>query len=139
MRILYIPKPVSAFAAVKYGLLYNWYAATDARNICSVGWHVSTDAELTTLTTYLGGLTACGGKLKDTGLTYWQTPNTGATNESGFTARGSGYRPSNFTALQVNCYLWTSTSYTATLAWRRIISYNSIIVTRFNTNKVYGM
>lgn len=75
-----------------YGRLYNWYAATDSRNIAPVGWHVPTDAEWTTLTTYLGGVTVAGSKMKETGTTHWISPNTGATNESGFTALPSGVR-----------------------------------------------
>lgn len=77
---------------VKYGALYNWYAATDPRNIANTGWHVPTHAELSTLETYLGGAAIAGGKLKETGLTYWTTPNTGADNSSKFNGRGNGTR-----------------------------------------------
>lgn len=75
---------VAGNAAV-YGRLYNNYAASDSRNISPVGWHLPTDAEWTKLTTFLGGAIA-GGKLKETGTTHWRSPNTGATNETGFTA-----------------------------------------------------
>lgn len=78
------------FSTIKYGLLYNWYAASNA-NFAPAGWHVATGAEWITLFTYLD-LTVAGGKLKETGLTYWNTPNLGATNEVGFNARGSGIR-----------------------------------------------
>jgi uncharacterized protein (TIGR02145 family) len=80
-----------------YGRLYTWYAVTDKRNVCPTGWHVPTDIEWTTLTTYLGGVRVAGGKLKETGTTHWQYPNTGATNETGFTALPSGYRDSDGT------------------------------------------
>jgi uncharacterized protein (TIGR02145 family) len=56
------------------------------------GWRVPTSLDFTTLATYLGGTSAAGGKMKMTGLDYWNTPNTGATNESGFTGLGSGSR-----------------------------------------------
>src|SRR4029078_12512714 len=67
-----------------YGRLYTWYAVADSRNVCPTGWHVPSDAEWTTLTTYLGGESVAGGKLKENGTVHWESPNTGATNESGF-------------------------------------------------------
>jgi len=42
------------------------------------------DGEYTVLTDYLGGEDIAGGKMKETGLGHWNSPNTGATNESGF-------------------------------------------------------
>jgi uncharacterized protein (TIGR02145 family) len=77
-----------------YGKLYNWYAVSDPRNVCPTNWHVPTDAEWNTLVGYLDptydpnangfqSVTA-GGKMKSTGTQYWIAPNTGATNESGF-------------------------------------------------------
>lgn len=89
-RIRYTPaEPI--FTPVSYGLLYNWYAATDPRNIASAGWHVPTRTEFQTLSTYLGGDAIVGGKLKEIGYTYWNSPNTDATNEIGFNGRGAGY------------------------------------------------
>ena len=77
---------------VKYGLLYNWYAATDVRNIAADGWGVPTNSDFDTLRTYLGGTAVAGGKLKETGLTYWGSPNTGASNEVKYNGRGAGVR-----------------------------------------------
>jgi uncharacterized protein (TIGR02145 family) len=78
-----------------YGKLYNWYAAKlldlDMES-AGFGWRVPTSLQFTALATYLGGASVAGGKMKMTGLDYWNTPNTGATNESGFTALGGGER-----------------------------------------------
>lgn len=76
--------------SIKYGALYNWYAATDERNICAEGWHIGTNTEWNTLLAYLGA--SAGGKLKEAGVIYWNNPNAGATNEVWFNGRGSGYR-----------------------------------------------
>jgi len=65
---------------------------TDSRGLCPEGWHVPTNEEWTTLTTYLGGESVAGGKLKEQGTTHWLSPNTGATNETGFTALPGGGR-----------------------------------------------
>ncbi len=83
-----------------YGALYTWAAATngvvyttvDVQGVCPDGWHLPTDAEFQELSDYLGGDGEAGGKLKETGTTHWNSPNAGATNSSGFTALGGGYR-----------------------------------------------
>jgi len=75
-----------------YGKLYNWHALNDSRGLCPTGWHSPTDAEWTTLITYLGGESVAGGKMKETSTIHWHFPNIGATNESGFTALPGGLR-----------------------------------------------
>lgn len=97
--------------SVKYGLLYNWYAATDERLICADGWEVSNYTQWTDMITYLGGASIAGGKLKELGLDYWLTPNTGATNEVSFNGRGSGYRNTSgvFSLLKNTSQILTST------------------------------
>jgi len=69
-----------------YGKLYNWYAVNDPRGLAPAGWHVPTLDEWETLVSCLGGEFIAGGKLKEIGTTHWLDPNTGATNETGFTA-----------------------------------------------------
>jgi len=72
-----------------YGVLYNWQAAMTA---CPDGWHLPSEAEWTQLTEYLGGASVAGGKMKEAGTAHWTTPNTDATNSSGFTALPGGNR-----------------------------------------------
>jgi len=95
-----------------YGKLYNNYAVTDPRGLAPVGYHVPTKTEWETLITTLGGGSVAGGELKETGLTHWKTPNTGATNSSAFTALGGGgcddYQ--NFLDITETSNYWTSTS-----------------------------
>jgi len=105
-----------------YGAYYNWYAA-NMSDICPTGWHVPTDAEWTTLTSFLGGGSIAAGKLKETGTTHWQAPNTG-TNESGFTLLPSGSRSgysSNLYETGLNRgyegYYWSSSQYDVSFAW----------------------
>ena len=69
---------------VIYGKLYNWYAVNDPRGLAPKGWHIPSKAEWTTITTFLGGEDVAGGKMKAKGLSLWNSPNLGATNESGF-------------------------------------------------------
>lgn len=73
-----------------FGCLYNFYAIANEHNLCPVGWHVSTKSEWTTLVNYLGGESLAGGKLKEIGTIHWDIPNTGANNESGFSALPGG-------------------------------------------------
>jgi uncharacterized protein (TIGR02145 family) len=78
-----------------YGRLYSGNVVTDSRNVCPSGWHISSDADWTILTDYLGGGETAGGKLKESSTSHWLSPNIGATNESGFTAVPSGIRLCN--------------------------------------------
>ena len=122
-----------------YGALYNWYTVNTGK-LCPTGWHVPTDAEWTTLTTSLGGESVAGGKLKETGITHWQSPNTGATNESGFTALPGGerYYSGTFDSFQSYSYWWTSTENNTGSAWYRWIYSSGSIIVRGYLNKIYG-
>lgn len=74
-----------------YGRLYNWFVVNDPRNIAPAGWHVPTLDEWNELSAYLTDSIAAI-KLKEAGTRHWKPLNNRATNESGFTALGSGYR-----------------------------------------------
>jgi uncharacterized protein (TIGR02145 family) len=88
-----------------YGLLYNFYTVIDSRNVCPTGWHVPTDSEWTVLVASIdpwynanaigSQSSVAGGKLKSTGTDYWKSPNTGATNETGFSGVPSSHKNSN--------------------------------------------
>jgi uncharacterized protein (TIGR02145 family) len=75
-----------------YGKLYNWYAMTDSRGLAPTGYHIPTETEIQAQTLCFGNNSGYGGKLKETGTTHWISPNTGATNETGFTALPGGRR-----------------------------------------------
>ncbi len=75
-----------------YGKLYNWAAATDSRGLCPTGWHVPSAVEMNDLLIQLGGALQAGGKIKETGVQFWQPPNTGASNISGLSGKPSGRR-----------------------------------------------
>ncbi len=126
-----------------YGRLYNWYAVADSRNIAPAGWHVPTDEEWKQLEMYLGMSQAEadatgwrgtdeGGKLKESGTTHWFSPNTGATNESGFTALPGGYRDpgGSFASMVYTAYFWSSTEFDSGGARNRSTGYSSSQVNR---------
>jgi len=131
-----------------YGGLYQWdemmgYITTPGvQGICppTGGWHLPTDAEWTTLTTFLGGESVAGGKMKETGTTHWNSPNTGATNSSGFTGLPGGYRSLNGTFLSIgdNGYFWCSSEFSTTDVWHRILVYNITGLIRATNTKGYG-
>lgn len=99
----------------KYGALYNWYTV-NTNKLCPKGWHVPSDKEWEILSTFLGGDSIAGSKLKEAGTVHWEKPNTEATNESGFTALPGGYRNNRgmFESIGSFCFWWSATEHTAT-------------------------
>lgn len=124
-----------------YGALYNWYTVVDIRNLCPTGWHVPTDDEWLTLTNYLKGQSIAGGKLKETGTTHWHSPNTGATNETGFTALPGGARDpfGSFFNLGNSGFWWSTTEQDANSVWYPYIFYNDVIAFRTYSDKKLGL
>ena len=122
-----------------YGVLYNWHAALTA---CPEGWHLPSDAEWTTLAEYLGGRSIAGGKLKETGFSHWKEPNTGANNDSGFTALPGGERNSysdTFRYIRLTSTWWTSTESGTHHAKYRYLGFSSSYVDYFmSMEKDYG-
>lgn len=122
------------FSPIKFGIFYNWWAATDGRYVANTGWHLPSQSEWNTLGIYVDsnwnygghGENEAGGKLKETGTTYWNSPNTGATNEYGFNGRGSGLRDNAGTyspLLQEGGY-WQSTIHSEIYGWGASLLYN---------------
>jgi uncharacterized protein (TIGR02145 family) len=128
-----------------YGLLYTWYAVTDSRSICPIGWHIPTDTEWTILSNYLGGESVAGYKLKETSFTHWSNPFLDyspipATNETGFTALPGGDRSESgsFQNMGDAGYWWSATDVTVWEAWYRVLSRNSSGISRSSFHKRYG-
>jgi uncharacterized protein (TIGR02145 family) len=124
-----------------YGALYNWYAARNCK-LAPKGWHVATDQEWTALTAYLCGESVAGGKMKEAGPTHWNSPNTGATNETGFTALPGAYRSTDGSFgsyLGYSGFWWSCAEYNGSFAWLRILDFNSAGVTRSADSKAFGL
>jgi uncharacterized protein (TIGR02145 family) len=122
-----------------YGHLYNWYAVNDSRKIAPVGWHIPTEAEWTTLTTFLGE-DAAGDKLKEAGHTHWGS-NNDANNETGFTALPGGFRTSNdgsFDQITHCLYFWSSDPLDASRAWCRVMYWSDESISGYTMPKQFG-
>ena len=134
-----------------YGALYNWYMVNTGK-LCPTGWHLPSDVEWTMLTTYLGGENVAGGKLKS--ISGWESPNydgtnTGATNETGFTALPGGYRYFDegdnstlyFFFIEIHGTWWSSSEHPTitSLAWDRIMIFDDSSVKRFFNYKSSGL
>ncbi|HNS46508.1 MAG TPA: FISUMP domain-containing protein [Bacteroidales bacterium] len=145
-----------------YGGMYEWpeamqYVTTEgAQGICPDGWHIATDNEWKILEgtvdsqypvgdpewdgTGWRGLDA-GGNLKESGTSHWNSPNTGATNSSGFTGLPGGYRTSNngsFDSLGYSGNFWSSSQTSTDYAWYRYLNYPNANVNRSNYSKESG-
>jgi uncharacterized protein (TIGR02145 family) len=122
-----------------YGALYNWHAVNTGK-LCPKGWHVPTDEEWTTLTSYLGGESIAGGKLKEFGKTNKSGPETNDLNETKFISVPGGYRylSGTFFSLGIYGFWWSSTQADATSAWSRSIYLNDCEMGNLNFSKLHG-
>jgi uncharacterized protein (TIGR02145 family) len=138
--------------SITYGRLYNWYAVNDSRGLCPTGWHIPSHDDWTTLEREVCTSSNCnsdfpydtitvlfrgtdeGNKLKESGTTHWNTPNTGATNSSGFTALPGGYRyvDGNFYSQGDYGFWWSSKVYTDRGWSRSLNNVNSGICRTFD-------
>ena len=128
-----------------YGKLYNWYAISSTingnKNVCPTGWHVPTDSEWSRLVEYLSGKDNAGGFMKEVGTTFWNTPNTNASNSSIFSGLPSGNRGDlGFCSNMSNyCYWWSSTENISNdEAWYRSLGYNTGEIKLEQNSKKFG-
>lgn len=135
-----------------YGKLYNWFAvklfqmdidyynAANPTKKWANGFRMPTLTEFKTLSTFLGGDAVSGGKLKETGLSHWSSPNTGADNSSGLTILPSGTRSvdGSFVALYSNFRAWQITETNSTNSKRILIDYDSPTLAFLDGDKRLG-
>lgn len=134
----------------KYGKLYNWYAVSDGRNIAPTGWHVSSDAEWTTLENYVAANLGTSGSVAKAlaSKTDWaSSTDAGAVgndltknNTSGFSALPGGYRYDDGIFYYIGYYgiWWTSTESDTNYAWNRSLNYYGPGVDRYYNYKEFG-
>lgn len=115
---------------IYYGFLYNWPIVIDSKKITSSDdWIVLSWDSYNSIQTYLGGASVTGGKLKEIGIDHWNTPNTGATNETLFNGRGSGWRNASsggiFSDINNTMKIWLSSPHSPNEWGALSLSYNS--------------
>ncbi len=123
-----------------YGKLYNWYAVNDPRGLAPAGYHIPSDFEWSLVINHLGGPLVAGGKMKETGIDYWGSPNERATNESGFTGLPGGYRIDIglFYSISTNGVWWSSSEIVTASALFRSLYYDEGDASRDAIFKGYG-
>jgi len=145
-----------------YGKLYNWYAVagihdndpnTSNKILAPLGWHIPSNSEWTTLSTYLGGDSVAGGKMKETSSsqtdTYSWYYDSGATNLSGFSAKPASWRYTESSGtlfggnypIKMSALWWSSSEFGSGMASLRNIqaSSNSLNIQVFSHVKSNGL
>lgn len=122
-----------------FGCLYNWYAVNTSK-LAPSGWHVATNEEWNNLIIFLGGPSVAGCKLKEEGTNHWLSPNTGATNEFGFTALPGSFRYTNgkFGIFGNRGFWWSSTEFDVNNSWSWYIYNDYENVYRYYNLNQYG-
>lgn len=144
----YINNPANSTV---YGKLYNWYAIADPQGLCPTGWHEPEDWEWNVLVKTIdpSADTTCnfcsqsaiaGGAMKEIGITHWVSPNTGATNSSGFTGLPSRFRYANgaYDSTGADGFWWSATRNSTSSAYYRYLTYDGSNVYRNDYNKAGG-
>ncbi|MEN9307088.1 MAG: hypothetical protein RL173_1020 [Fibrobacterota bacterium] len=144
----------SAEKCITYGRLYTWSEAmanagsstrmpSGVRGICPIGWHVPSDTEWTVLSTYIGGESSAGTKLKSaSGWNAYNGKSGNGTDLYGFRALPAGYRFNNagaFNAVLYYANFWSTSELGMDYAWDRFCSYNNALLDRNSPNKTYRL
>lgn len=120
----------------KYGKLYNWYAVNDPRGLAPKGSHVPSDDEWTQLTNFLGGGVIAALQMRTIGFTN----NTDQTNQSGFKGLPGGNRINgNFYGFNSFGYWWSTTEFSGSLAWIRLLNYIECDINSLGYEKSNGL
>jgi uncharacterized protein (TIGR02145 family) len=117
-----------------YGALYNWYAVSSGK-LAPSGFRVATQTDYDNLIAFIGSTSDAGGKLKETGTSHWNTPNTSATDDYGFAGRGAGVRTSSdgsFLSFKNTLALWANTSVSIITSKSYILSYSAATISPNN-------
>jgi uncharacterized protein (TIGR02145 family) len=123
----------------EYGGFYSWDELMNytidpgTQGICPNGWHIPTVGEYQIMADHLGGVALAGGKMKESGNAHWMSPNTGATNESGFTALpGGNYYHSGYSSelgysatFYTSDWVWDPMLWDIKFPFYAILAYNS--------------
>ncbi len=122
-----------------YGALYNFYAAGSGK-LCPKGWHVPSDIDWNKLRDFLGDTLTAGGRLKEEGILHWKTPNTGADNNTGFSALPAGIRYFEGTYSSISSFasFWSSTEYNSSKAWYFSLYYSDSVALMNTTSRKDG-
>jgi Fibrobacter succinogenes major domain (Fib_succ_major). len=122
-----------------YGALYNCYTVSTGK-LCPTGWHVPEKEEWQELRQFLGDSLQAGGKLKETGIVNWLSPNKGADNSSGFTALGAGFRyfEGTFASILSFTSFWSSTTTSNDDEWYTGLYFADASFTIDHRNKKHG-
>lgn len=133
-----------------YGRLYDWETVMNGESssnsipsgvqgICPSGWHIPSGGELDIIINYLGGSSVAGGKMKEAGYAHWNIPNTGATNESGFTALPAGRHIPGITSGPGNgAFFWSCSESDADHVFYLSLLYDVAGAGKFIKTKDYG-
>lgn len=139
----------SAANNTTYGKLYNFYTVADPRGLCPAGWHEPTDSDWGVLITYLDSTAVmtnpvpssiAGGMVKAVS-NLWASPNTGATNRSGFTGLPAGRRneQGDYDHLSTFFHTWSASEFNPANAWYYGAEYNVNYLGRANVSKNMGL